>query len=134
MPYSYSTVSATRPWGVSWPCRRAPMRARCAALRAACFRGRSCAAPLPWSRRMRASRLLPALILASAGTVEAQRTIEVRPGRPPTIAEAVRQAHPGDRIVIRKGVYREPTIVIDRPLVLQGELGAVLDGARATDI
>jgi nitrous oxidase accessory protein len=83
---------------------------------------------------MRASRLLPALILASAGTVEAQRTIEVRPGRPPTIAEAVRQAHPGDRIVIRKGVYREPTIVIDRPLVLQGELGAVLDGARATDI
>jgi nitrous oxidase accessory protein len=45
-----------------------------------------------------------------------------------TIAEAVRQAPPGGRVVVPAGVYREPTITVDRPLELVGQPGAVLDG------
>lgn len=75
-----------------------------------------------------------ALVLLSAGVAGAQRTIEVRPGRAPSIAEAVRQARAGDRVVVARGVYREPTIVIDRSITLAGEPGTVLDGSAATHI
>ncbi len=44
------------------------------------------------------------------------------------LAEAVRDAAPGDRVVVPAGVWREPTLVIDKPLELVGEPGAVLDG------
>ena len=75
-----------------------------------------------------------ALALLAATTADAQRTIDVRPGRPPSISEAVRQARDGDRVVIARGLYREPTIVIDRSITLAGEPGAVLDGTSATHI
>jgi nitrous oxidase accessory protein len=56
----------------------------------------------------------------------------VAPGGPfRTIADAVAAAEPHDTVLIRKGVYREPTIVVDRPLTLAGEPGAVLDGEGA---
>ena len=76
--------------------------------------------------------LVAVLLLARA--VGAQRMIEVRPGGPLTIAQAARSARAGDQIVIARGVYREPTIVIDRPLTLLGEPGATLDGSAATHI
>lgn len=63
-----------------------------------------------------------------------QRTIEVHPGRAPSLTEAVRLAHPGDRIAVARGVYRDTTIWVDRPLTIVGEPGAVLDGANATHI
>ena len=75
-----------------------------------------------------------ALVLLSAGIAGAQRTIDVRPGRAPSITEAVRLARAGDRVVIARGVYREPTIVIDRSITLAGEPGTVLDGSAATHI
>ena len=75
-----------------------------------------------------------ALLALCASAAGGQRTIEVRPGRAPGIAEAVRQARAGDRVVIARGVYREPTIVIDRAITVVGEPGAVLDGATATHI
>ena len=65
---------------------------------------------------------------------EAQRVVTVQPGGPLTIAEAVRTARAFDQVVIARGIYREPTIVIDRPLTIVGEPGAVLDGANATHI
>jgi nitrous oxidase accessory protein len=82
---------------------------------------------------MRASIAI-ALLVALSSPAAAQRTIEVAPDRRPTIADAVRQSRAGDRIVLRRGVYREATIVIDRPLTLTGDSGAVLDGALATHI
>jgi len=45
-----------------------------------------------------------------------------------TIAEMVSAASPGDTIHVPAGVYTEPTIVIDRPLSLVGEPGAVIRG------
>ena len=74
------------------------------------------------------------LVLLWANMAGAQRTIEVRPGRAPSVAEAVRLARAGDRVVVARGVYREPTIVIDRSITLAGEPGAVLDGSVATHI
>jgi nitrous oxidase accessory protein len=64
----------------------------------------------------------------------AQRTMVVHPGRGPGIAEAVRLARAGDTIMIRRGVYRDTTVVVDRPLTIMGMPGAVLDGSRATHI
>ena len=52
----------------------------------------------------------------------------------PSIADAIRAARPGDTIVVAAGTYREPTILVDKPLTIIGEPGAVLDGANATHI
>ena len=72
--------------------------------------------------------LLAAALPAGALPAGAQ-TIVVSPDGPlRSVGEAVRRARPGARIVVRQGVYREPTIVVDRPLVLVGEGEAVLDG------
>jgi nitrous oxidase accessory protein len=51
-----------------------------------------------------------------------------------TISDAVRRAAPGAVITIRAGVYREPTIVVDRRVTLVGDSGAVIDGASGTTI
>ena len=80
------------------------------------------------------TELTALLLLAAASTAGAQRVIEVRPGASPTITGAVRLARAGDRIVVTRGEYREPTIVVDRPLTIAGEPGAVLDGGNATHI
>lgn len=45
-----------------------------------------------------------------------------------SIADAVRRAAPGARILVRPGVYREPTIVVDRPVTIEGEGHPVIDG------
>lgn len=44
------------------------------------------------------------------------------------VADAVLAARPGDTITVRAGVYREPTIRIDRAVVVLGDGGATLDG------
>jgi nitrous oxidase accessory protein len=56
-------------------------------------------------------------------------TLVVGPDGPyRTLAAAVAAAAPHDTVRVRPGVYREPEVVVDRPLVLIGEAGAVLDG------
>jgi nitrous oxidase accessory protein len=55
-------------------------------------------------------------------------------GRVRTVAAAIREARPGARIVVRPGLYREPTIIVDKPLTLAGDSGAVLDGEGARQI
>ena len=82
---------------------------------------------------MRAEALALA-ILALASPVWAQRTIVVGAGGAATVSAAVRSARPGDRIIVGRGVYREPTILIDRPLTIIGEPGAIVDGGSATHI
>ncbi len=87
---------------------------------------------------MHGSRALGAAvwILTQGGALLAQgpRVIDVRPDRAPSIAQAIRAARPGDRIVLARGVYREPTIVVDRSLTITGKPGAILDGGGATHI
>ncbi|MBT8401228.1 MAG: nitrous oxide reductase family maturation protein NosD [Rhodothermia bacterium] len=57
------------------------------------------------------------------------RTIVVGPeGDVRSIQEAVALAQDGDSILVSAGVYHEPTIEIDRSLVLHGQPGAILDG------
>ncbi len=65
------------------------------------------------------------------GAVRAD-TIFVSPTGPVrSIAEAVRRAPAAGVVIVERGVYHEPTIVIDRPLMLAGREGAVLDARGA---
>lgn len=45
-----------------------------------------------------------------------------------TLTEALRSAANGSRIVVRAGVYREPVIVVDKRVVIQGEGRPIFDG------
>ena len=69
-------------------------------------------------------------------TVGAAQDIVVQPGTSiPTLGAAVLQARPGDHIVVRRGIYHEPTIVIDVPgVTIEGDSGAVFDGRDAEDV
>ncbi|ARA93780.1 hypothetical protein AWN76_011790 [Rhodothermaceae bacterium RA] len=67
-------------------------------------------------------------LLALIGPVRAQ-TLVVDPAGPvASVREALAQAEPGARILVRPGIYREGALVIDRSVELVGEAGAVLDG------
>lgn len=58
----------------------------------------------------------------------ASRVVVEPGGDPSTIGEAVRRTAPGGRVTVRPGTYREPTIVVDRPLTIEGEGYPVIDG------
>jgi nitrous oxidase accessory protein len=77
-------------------------------------------------------RLAPAALLLAVcarPAAAAQQHISVSPDGPVrTIAAAVRQAARGAIITVHAGLYREPTIIVDRPLTIVGEPGAILDG------
>ncbi|MEO7083166.1 MAG: nitrous oxide reductase family maturation protein NosD [Gemmatimonadaceae bacterium] len=51
-----------------------------------------------------------------------------------TLTAAIAQAHDGDRILVRAGVYREPTIVVNKRLEIDGDGDAVLDGESKRQI
>jgi len=51
-----------------------------------------------------------------------------------TIKEAIKVANDGDEILIKKGVYKEHNIVINKPISLIGEKGAVIDGENVAGI
>ena len=56
-------------------------------------------------------------------------TVLVSPAGPITsVREGVRRARPGGVVLIESGTYREPTILVDRPVSLFGLGAAVLDG------
>ena len=68
----------------------------------------------------------------AVASADAQKTLEVSVARGLSISATIARANPGDRIVVTRGVYTEPTIVVDRPLTISGEPGAVIDGSLAT--
>jgi nitrous oxidase accessory protein len=80
-----------------------------------------------------------ALVLALASAVSAlvpgqavaqQTTVEVSPtGAVRRVGDALAMVAHGGRILVRAGTYREPPLVITRPLTLEGEPGAILDGS-----
>lgn len=70
-----------------------------------------------------------ALLLVTALAPAPARRLDVSPGGPfRTVASAVAAARAGDRVVVHAGLYREPLVTIDKPLVLEGEGLPVLDG------
>lgn len=72
-----------------------------------------------------------ALLLATSCAVVAAQvaSVEVSPaGSVRSITEAIRLAKPGARIVVKPGIYREPTILVDKPVQILGEGFPVLDG------
>ncbi|HVS61298.1 MAG TPA: nitrous oxide reductase family maturation protein NosD [Gemmatimonadaceae bacterium] len=73
--------------------------------------------------------------LLSAGAAGAQATITVSPHGPiRTLTAAIVAASRHSRIVVKPGVYREPTIMVDKPVEIIGEGWPVLDGASARQI
>jgi len=71
---------------------------------------------------------LPILALVAGLQVD-PGTLHVGPAREfETIGAAVEAASRGDTVRVSKGLYSEPTIVLDQPIVLLGYEGAILDG------
>lgn len=54
--------------------------------------------------------------------------------RTSSLKDAVREAFPGSKIVVRGGYYREGNIAIDKPLRIVGERWPVLDGAGEAEV
>jgi nitrous oxidase accessory protein len=80
--------------------------------------------------------LLAAFTLAlGGGNTTTARTWQVTPvGGPSAVADAIAAAAEGDTILIRRGVYRESGIVVDKPLVIVGEGLPVIDGGETGQI
>jgi len=73
--------------------------------------------------------LAAGLLLASPAG--AQAVIRVSSGGAFTsIGAAVRAARPRSRIIVASGTYREPTIIVDKPLEIVGEGMPVVDGEK----
>jgi nitrous oxidase accessory protein len=62
-------------------------------------------------------------------------TIVVHAGGPgPNIQQAINNARAGDTVVVMAGVYKQPTLVIGKPLCLKGIGYPVLDGQKQYEI
>ena len=62
-------------------------------------------------------------------------TVVVAPSGPVrSVAQAIRLVRRGGHVLLKGGVYREPTLVIDRPLTIEGDGWPVLDGERQRPI
>ena len=73
--------------------------------------------------------MMPLLAMLASLQAPAVPPIEVSPAGPVrTLAQALALAPAGGRIVVRAGVYREPTIQVTRPVEIAGDSGAILDG------
>ncbi|MDN3688735.1 nitrous oxide reductase family maturation protein NosD [Cyclobacterium jeungdonense] len=62
------------------------------------------------------------------------KTIALYPGEGRVISDAILQAAPYDTLVFKKGIYQENSILVDKPLVLLGEEGAIVDGQMGDEI
>jgi nitrous oxidase accessory protein len=72
---------------------------------------------------------MPLLAMLASLQAPGVPPIEVSPAGPVrTLAQALALAPAGGRIVVRAGVYREPTIQVTRPVEIAGDSGAILDG------
>lgn len=79
--------------------------------------------------------LLMSVAFLQLGGATPPITIDVSPQGPlKSIGQALLVAPAGARIRIKAGVYREPMLVVDRPLTVEGEGWPVLDGGGAHQI
>lgn len=79
-----------------------------------------------------------AALLGAAGDLVAQsdgaQVVVSSSGTVRTLAQALRLTSPGGRIVVKAGVYRGPTIVVDHPVTIAGEPGAILESEEGRQI
>jgi len=88
-------------------------------------------------RRFVATLLALAAAGAVTGRAAAQGAAEVvvdAAGPVRTLAAGVAAVRPGGRVVVRPGVYREPTVVVRKPVTIEGVAWPVVDGERAREI
>jgi nitrous oxidase accessory protein len=84
---------------------------------------------------MRSIALLPAFFALVSTHVCAQQSIVVSPqGQIRSVTAAIAIARPHDRIIVKPGTYREPTIVISKSLEIIGEGSPLLDGQSQRQI
>ncbi|MEK6480946.1 nitrous oxide reductase family maturation protein NosD [Catalinimonas sp. 4WD22] len=74
------------------------------------------------------------LAFLSLGVVHAQTIYVGAEHRLTSLTEAIQFASAGDTIVVKKGIYQEGNIIIDKPLVLLGQDFPVLDGENQNEI
>jgi len=75
------------------------------------------------------------VLLSGSSAVRAQRDVIVSPsGTIRTLTQALQVASPGASVVVKPGVYREPTIVVQHPVTIVGEPGAVLESDQGRQI
>ena len=86
--------------------------------------------------RVSVSAIVTALAFAGGSTAaRAQSDVIVSPsGAVRTLTQALQLVRPGARVVVKAGVYREPTIVVQRPVSIVGEQGAVLESVQGRQI
>ncbi|GGD47380.1 nitrous oxide reductase family maturation protein NosD [Muriicola marianensis] len=63
------------------------------------------------------------------GRIEICPTCEVK-----TLKDGIEAGMKGDTLLIREGIYKEFNIVVNKPLILQGEPGSVIDGEDRGEI
>jgi nitrous oxidase accessory protein len=73
-------------------------------------------------------------VLALAGAARAGELVVCPQCPRASVRAAIAAAAPGDTVRVLAGTYREGQIVVDKPLVLAGEGGAVLDGAGQGEV
>lgn len=78
-------------------------------------------APLVLLRSLHAQGAPVAVVVAQMGPMR-------------SVGEALRAVAPGGRILVKAGIYREAMLRIERPVTLEGEPGAILDGSGAHSI
>ena len=77
---------------------------------------------------VRVALLATVASLSGGAALRAQSDVIVSPsGTIRTLTQALQLAPPGARVVVKAGVYREPTIVVQHPVTIVGEPGAVLE-------
>jgi nitrous oxidase accessory protein len=76
-------------------------------------------------RAIALASFIPSLVVAQ---VPVRELVVDQRGTLTTLGAALAVARDGDRIVVRPGIYREPTIMVTRRLTIIGDSGAVLDG------
>jgi len=79
--------------------------------------------------------MMPVLAMLAALQAAGGSPIVVSPAGPVrTIAAGLALAPAGGRIVVRAGVYREPTIQVARAVEIAGDSGAIIDGEGARQL
>lgn len=69
-----------------------------------------------------------ALTTSTASTASAGARLDPQEASVGALAAAIAAASPHDTVRVAAGVYREPLVVVDRPLTIIGEGAAILDG------
>jgi nitrous oxidase accessory protein len=71
------------------------------------------------------------ILLVATRAISAQSSHVVAPIGPSAIANAIAAAGSGDTLRLASGLYREPTIIVDKPLTIIGRSDAIIDGENA---